>query len=162
MHDAGKVIAGLVIFLGVLTSPMWYQAMKGAAAGAPELKIESESPVCVAETSYMRSLHMDLLDDWRDEAVRDGDRLYVGLGGAEYDKSITGTCLGSCHSNKEEFCDQCHQYVGAEVYCWDCHAVQNAEAMVGIDGSEFEAAFIAGGVELAGGVAAKPLDDQGR
>ena len=109
MHDAGKVLVGLAIFLAVVTSPVWYQAASGAIAGPPDLKIESESPVCVAETSFMRALHMDLLDDWRDEAVRDGDRAYLGLGGVEYDKSIGGTCLGSCHSNREEFCDRCHE-----------------------------------------------------
>ena len=162
MHDAGKVMVGLVIFLAVVTSPVWSHALKGTAVGAPELTIGGESTVCVAETSYMRSLHMDLLNDWRDEAVRDGDRVYVGLGGVEYDKSITGTCLRSCHSNREEFCDQCHQYVGAEVYCWDCHSVQNAEAMVEIDSGEFESALGASGVEIASGVVAKPLDGQGR
>jgi hypothetical protein len=159
MHDAGKVMAGLVIFLAVVTSPMWSHALKGAPVGGPELKIEGESPVCVAETSYMRSLHMDLLNDWRDEAVRDGDRLYVGLGGVEYDKSIAGTCLENCHSNREEFCDRCHQYVGAEVSCWDCHTEQKAEVAVKIDRSELEKPAGLKGIELASGVAAKPLSD---
>lgn len=137
MHDAGKVLAGLVVFLAIAASPAWYQALKGEAVGPPDLKIESESPVCVATTAYMRSLHMDLLNDWRDEAVRDGDRIYVGLEGVEYDKSIGGTCLGSCHSNQEEFCDRCHEYVGAEVYCWDCHAEQKTDAVVVIDSGGF-------------------------
>jgi cytochrome c553 len=94
MHDAGKIIAGLVVFLALVTSPMWYQAARGAEPGPPKLEI--------------------------DEAVRDGDRIYVGVGGKEYEKSLTGTCL-SCHSSKEAFCNRCHDYVGAEPYCWDCH-----------------------------------------
>jgi hypothetical protein len=159
MHDAGKVAAGLVLFLAVVTSPMWSHALKGAAVGGPELKIEGKSPVCVAETSYMRSLHMDLLNDWRDEAVRDGDRLYVGLGGVEYDKSIGGTCLENCHSNREEFCDRCHQYVGAEVSCWDCHTEQKAEVAVKIDRSELEKPAGLKRIELASGVVAKPRSD---
>jgi hypothetical protein len=159
MHDAGKVLVGLAIFLAVVTSPVWYQAASGAIAGPPDLKIESESPVCVAETSFMRALHMDLLDDWRDEAVRDGDRAYLGLGGVEYDKSIGGTCLGSCHSNREEFCDRCHEYVGAEVYCWDCHAEQKDEALVKIDRGELEKAVGLDGVEFASGMTAKALND---
>jgi hypothetical protein len=81
----------------------------------------------------MRSLHMNLLDDWRNEAVRTSDRTYLGLGGAEYDKSLSGTCLTSCHSNKEEFCDRCHEHVGAKPYCWDCHAEPAADAVVGVD-----------------------------
>jgi hypothetical protein len=159
MHDAGKVMVGLVIFLAVVTSPVWSHALKGTAVGAPELTIGGESTVCVAETSYMRSLHMDLLNDWRDEAVRDGDRVYVGLGGVEYDKSIGGTCLESCHSNREEFCDRCHEYVGEEVTCWECHTQQKADLMVEVDRIEIEKPAGLKVIELASGVAAKPLSD---
>jgi hypothetical protein len=157
MHDAGKILSGLVIFLGIVASPMWYQALKGEPGGAPDLKIESESPVCVATTAYMRSLHMDLLNDWRDEAVRDGDRIYVGLEGVEYEKSIGGTCLGSCHTNQGEFCDRCHDYVGAEVYCWSCHAEQKTDAVVMIDRGEFMELAGMERVEYVGGGAARPL-----
>ena len=121
MHDAGKIIAGLVIFLAIVTSPMWYHAASGANANPPELKIAASSQQCLAPTEYMRAFHMDMLDDWRDEAVRTSDTTYVGLDGKPYDKNLAGTCLGACHSNKDEFCDSCHEYVGAEPYCWDCH-----------------------------------------
>jgi hypothetical protein len=121
MHDAGKVLAGLVVFLAITTSPMWYHAVSGAEAGAPELRIASESRQCLAPTPYMRAFHMDMLDAWRDEAVRTSDTTYVGLDGKVYQKNLAGTCLGDCHSNKDEFCDRCHEYVGAEPYCWDCH-----------------------------------------
>jgi hypothetical protein len=120
MHDTGRIIAGLVVFLAIVTSPMWYRLVKGGKAGAPELRVVKDSTQCVADTSYMRVLHMDLLDNWRDEAVRDGDRLYVGLGGKKHDKSLSGTCM-SCHSSRKEFCDRCHGYVGVKLYCWDCH-----------------------------------------
>ncbi len=121
MHDAGKITAGLAIFLALVTLPVWYQAARGAEPGAPELTMPAEGEDCVAPGRYMRALHMDLLDVWRDEAVREGERAYVGVGGKVYEKSLAGTCLG-CHSSKEEFCDRCHEYVGAEPYCWDCHA----------------------------------------
>jgi hypothetical protein len=120
MHDAGKVTAGLVVFLALVTLPVWYQAARGAGTAAPELEKATGGPECVAPAEYMRSLHMDLLNVWRDEAVRDGDRIYAGVGGANYEKSLTGTCLG-CHASREAFCDRCHEYVGAEPYCWDCH-----------------------------------------
>jgi hypothetical protein len=137
MHDAGKIIAGLVIFLAIATSPMLYQWTKGAVPGPPELKISPESEQCVQPTQFMRSLHMDLLDDWRDEAVRDGDRTYVAFDGKVYEKSIAGTCLSSCHSSKDEFCDRCHEYVGAEPYCWDCHAKAGTHTVMGDDGEAF-------------------------
>ena len=120
MHDGGKITAGLVVFLALVTLPMWYQAARGAETKPPKLAIVADGEECVAPSQYMRVLHMDLLNVWRDEAVRDGDRIYVGLGGKEYEKSLAGTCM-SCHSSKEEFCDRCHDYVGAEPYCWDCH-----------------------------------------
>ena len=137
MHDAGKVIAGLVVFLAIVTSPMSYQWAKGAEPGAPELNIAPEYETCVAPTQFMRSLHMDLLNDWRDEVVRDGDRTYVAFDGKVYEKSIAVTCLSGCHSNKDEFCDRCHEYVGAEPYCWDCHAASNVHTAMEIDGTGF-------------------------
>ena len=71
MHDAGKVITGLAIFLALVLSPVWYQAARGAETGPPELERAIDGPDCVAEIEYMRSLHMELLDVWRDEAVRE-------------------------------------------------------------------------------------------
>ena len=120
MRDAGTIVAGLVVFLAVVTSPVWYHSVKGEESRPLELKIASESQECVAPVEYMRAFHMDLLNDWRDEAVRDGDRIHIGPSGKAYEKSLTGGCM-DCHANKEEFCDRCHEYVGAEPYCWDCH-----------------------------------------
>ena len=31
-----------------------------------------------------------------------------------------GSCM-SCHSNKDEFCDRCHDYLAVKPYCWECH-----------------------------------------
>ena len=121
MHDAGKVLAGLVVFLAITTSPAWYHALSGSETGAPAFTFASESQQCLAPTPYMRAFHMDMLDAWRDEAVRTSDTTLIGLDGKRYEKSLAGTCLGDCHSNKDEFCDRCHEYVGAEPYCWDCH-----------------------------------------
>ena len=68
MHDVGKVITGLVIFIALVLSPVWYQAARGAETGPPELERAIDGPDCVADSKFMRALHMDLLDVWRDEA----------------------------------------------------------------------------------------------
>jgi hypothetical protein len=116
-----------VIFLALVTLPVWYQAAVGAeTTEPPKLEPVAGGDECVAPSRYMRALHMDLLNVWRDEAVRDGDRTYVGVGGIEYEKSLTGTCL-DCHSSKEAFCDRCHEYVGVDPHCWECHG-EPAEA----------------------------------
>ena len=120
MHDAGKIIVGLAIFLAIVTSHIWYHSLTGADPGPPELRIASKSRDCVAPTPYMRALHMDLLSQWRDDSVRTEDATYIGLDGKVYQKSLSATCM-SCHSNKGEFCDRCHEYVGVKPYCWDCH-----------------------------------------
>jgi len=120
MYDAGKIITGLLLFLAIATSPMWYHRVSGAEPSAPELKIATEARECVAPTAYMRALHMDLLNGWRDDVVRKGDRNHVGIDGTIFEKSLSRTCM-SCHSNKSEFCDRCHDYAGVNTYCWDCH-----------------------------------------
>jgi hypothetical protein len=121
MNDAGKVIGGLVIFLLIVTSPMWYHLAKGEAPVGPDPAIAPDAgTTCVAETQYMRAKHMDLLNQWRDDVVRKNHRTYVGLNGEEFDMSLSRTCMG-CHSNKAEFCDRCHDYTGVKPYCWDCH-----------------------------------------
>lgn len=120
MYDGGKIIAGLIVFLGLITFPVWSNLAGDEDGAAPQLKIVTEATECVAPTEYMRSSHMDILSEWRDRVVREGERVYVDHNGKEHQMSLTGTCLG-CHSNKSEFCEQCHNYVGVKPYCWDCH-----------------------------------------
>ena len=62
------------------------------------------------------------VSEWRDEVVRDNDRIYTAEDNRRYYKSLSGTCM-SCHENKGEFCDKCHDYVGVTPYCWDCHVI---------------------------------------
>lgn len=126
MYDFGKVIAGLLIFLALATSPLWINAISEEGPAAPEIKSPPNgAKECVADTDYMRSSHMDLLNNWRDDVVRRDDRWYnFDLDGVETTvrKSLTETCL-SCHSNKTEFCDACHAYTAVDPYCWDCHVI---------------------------------------
>lgn len=122
MYDAGKIIVGLVVFVVLATSPLWFNALTAAGPEAPELKLPTNgSTECVEATEYMRSSHMDLLNQWRDEVVRTGQRDYVSnTSGKVYDMSLSRTCM-DCHSNKAEFCDACHTYMAVSPYCWDCH-----------------------------------------
>lgn len=121
MYDGGKIITGLIIFLILLLFPVWYQV--GKASKAPELELTETAKAaqkCVEETSFMTTQHMKMLDRWRNETVRDGERYYTSTDGKVYYKSIQVTCL-ECHTNKSKFCDQCHNYMGVSPYCWDCH-----------------------------------------
>lgn len=122
----GFIIFGLVIFLAFVTFPFWYGA--GKSTPAPVLSLDT--PVinrmpdkkCVEDKAFMRANHMKMLNAWRDEAVRDGHRLYTAKDGRMFEKSLTGTCI-QCHSSREQFCNRCHNYVDARPTCFNCHVV---------------------------------------
>ena len=63
---------------------------------------------------------------WRDEVVRVNQRTFEAPDGREWEKSLTRTCL-ACHAEKAEFCDKCHDYLGVQPYCWDCHVDPKGE-----------------------------------
>ncbi len=120
MFDAGKVIIGLLIFIILISFPIWYNVAGGKATYVPELEKASRGSDCVRPAQWMRYNHMDLLNDWRDQVVRDGERYEEGSDGSVYERSLTHTCL-DCHQNKDQFCDKCHDYLSVSPYCWDCH-----------------------------------------
>ena len=122
MYDSGKILVGIIIFIGLFTSPIWYDLASGESSNKPNIILPTNEDMkeCVASTEYMRASHMDLLNEWRDEVVREGNRIYTSPNGKEFEMSLTKTCT-NCHYNKKEFCDQCHDYLGVTPYCWDCH-----------------------------------------
>jgi hypothetical protein len=125
-YNRGKILAGIVIFAVLVTLPFWYGGGKQSAPPALALDTPAilalEDRRCLEETVFMRTNHMKLLVGWRDGVVRDGNRLHTARNGKVYEMSLSGTCL-KCHSNKDQFCDRCHHYVGAKPSCWDCHIV---------------------------------------
>ncbi len=121
MYDGGKIIAGLVIGIGLLLAPFFYDAGKAAKPPDPQLTPKArEAKQCVTTTSYMRSSHFNLLDEWRQRVVRENKRFFTSPNGKIYYESLQATCM-DCHSNKSKFCDQCHNYLNVVPYCWDCH-----------------------------------------
>jgi hypothetical protein len=122
MYDAGKIITGIILFLVMMFSPLWYNALTGRAGYVPDLKISTDVKQCVEDSRYMKTRHMDLLNYWKKAVVRKGVRSYTGHDGKIYTISLTGTCIG-CHSNKAEFCDRCHDYTGVKPLCWNCHNI---------------------------------------
>jgi hypothetical protein len=138
MYDGGKIIAGLVIFVGVFTSPFWFGM--GKAPVKPEPKIDT--PViqqmaekkCVESKEFMRAEHMKMLNDWRD-SLRVAKRVYVGSDGKVHNISLQNTCM-NCHSNKDKFCDECHKYLAVKPYCWDCHFIPERPGAAGAAATE--------------------------
>ena len=126
IYDAGKVFTGLALFIVFLSAPIWLSG--GKSASPPEIRVDT--PViqrlvekrCIEPTAYMKANHMELLDTWRQAVVREGESLYVASDGKKYRMSLSGTCL-HCHSNKDQFCNRCHNYEGVKPACWSCHVV---------------------------------------
>ena len=128
MYNGGKIIAGLAVFLAFFLFPFYYNL--GKANARPELKTDTPAirewvqkygkKECVESKDFMRAEHMQLLNDWRDSVVRDGNRIYTNKEGRHHLMSLQNTCL-NCHSNKKEFCDKCHNYMAVKPYCFNCH-----------------------------------------
>ncbi len=153
MYDGGKIIPALVIGVCLFLSPFIYNCL-GTAGKAPKPELTAkakEAKQCVAPKEYMTPWHMQLLETWRNDVVRDGDRYYNTNENLWWDYTFDprfievwrrfytsseeqGTGMAGkihykslqmtcmdCHSNKSKFCDQCHDYMGVKPYCWDCH-----------------------------------------
>ena len=120
MHDSGKILAGLVVFGALVTFPVWYHAAWGGPLVKPRLPADLTEKECIAPTAYMREHHMELLNSWRAQVVRDGHRSWTGENGRQWRASLTKTCL-HCHANKADFCDTCHSSAGVKPVCFDCH-----------------------------------------
>ena len=124
IYDGGKIFVGLIIFVVLFASPFYLNM--GKVTAMPELKIDTpeiqklEDKKCVEPKELMRAKHMQILNNWRDAVVRDGDRDQIIISGHKYEKSLQNGCM-KCHSNKKDFCDKCHTYMAVKPYCWDCH-----------------------------------------
>ena len=124
MYNGKYIITGLVLFVGLLTMPFWLNM--GKAAARPDPKVDTpvikqlKEKRCIESKEFMRTEHMQMLNDWRTWVVRDGTRGYISTDGTQFNMSLQNTCMG-CHSNKSQFCDQCHDYLAVKPYCWTCH-----------------------------------------
>ncbi|RJQ21083.1 MAG: menaquinol oxidoreductase [Nitrospiraceae bacterium] len=124
MYNGGKIILGLVIFVGLFAFPIFYNTGKTADVPKPSLDTpvinQMEKKECVESKEWMKANHMQLLDSWRDSVLRDGNLVYESTGGKKYIMSLQNNCM-HCHSNKKQFCDSCHSYANVKPYCWTCH-----------------------------------------
>ena len=124
MNDKKWIILGLLIFMALFLSPFLYNLVTGAKAEAmPEVVLTDKAKAakqCVMPTEFMRTEHMQLLDEWRLKVVRSGLRDFTNAEGKSFSMSLSNTCM-DCHSNKADFCDRCHNYASVNPYCWDCH-----------------------------------------
>ena len=121
MYDKPAVIVGLILFLAAATFPTWYTAAAGGAGPRAEPVPPEGETECIEDKAYMTGNHMQLLYDWRSAVVRDSKRFYTSMAsGKQHEMSLTKTCL-RCHSDRDTFCNRCHNYADVYPNCWTCH-----------------------------------------
>ncbi len=130
LYDGGKIIVGLAVFLAFALFPFYNNI--GAKHSKPDPKTDTPEiqewaqqhggkKECVESKEFMRTEHMQLLNNWRDSVVRETYRQYVSTSnGDKFNMSLQNGCM-HCHSSKKKFCDECHNYMAVKPYCWDCH-----------------------------------------
>jgi len=126
MYDGWKIIIGIIIFAGLMLFPVLYDTGKATVTPDPKvdtpeiMKLPESERKCIEPKEFMQREHMQMLNNWRDWVVRDGNSIFTASDGKQYTMSLQKTCM-KCHSNKKDFCDQCHNYAAVVPYCWDCH-----------------------------------------
>ncbi len=119
MYNAKYILPGILIFIGLVTAPFWLN-VKTDEFKRPELALPVGEKECIEPAEFMRREHMQILNQWRDMALREEKREYVASNNKVWEVSLQNTCM-KCHTNYDEFCDKCHVANSVSVYCWDCH-----------------------------------------
>lgn len=119
MFNAKYIWPGIIIFVVLFSSPFWLNIGSGSYT-RPEVALPATEKECIEPREYMAAEHMQMLDSWRDMALREEKREYVSTSGKVWEVSLQNTCM-RCHANKVEFCDKCHNSNSVDPYCWDCH-----------------------------------------
>lgn len=121
MYNSKYIIAGLIVFVVAFSSPFWLNLLTPRyERPALALPKDPDKKMCIEGVEYMRAEHMQILNKWRDVALRDGQREYKDSRGNVWKIDLQNTCM-NCHANKKDFCDVCHDSNSVNPYCWDCH-----------------------------------------
>jgi hypothetical protein len=117
MYDRKFINIAAVIVVVLFTSPFW---LSTGGYVRPPLELPANASECIEPVEFMRAQHMTLLNEWRDQALRNEKRIYVASDGRRWEISLQNTCM-QCHSNSEKFCDTCHVSNSVRIDCWKCH-----------------------------------------
>jgi len=104
------------IFAVVILLPIGLSAFGLHIPSPPEMPEVFLEPVdqkwenCIRDSTEMRFRHMEVLKEIRDKVIRLGIRDEVTLAGC-----------GTCHINRERFCDRCHAEASVTLDCFGCH-----------------------------------------
>src|SRR5512137_841286 len=106
IYDKGAVFLGIAIFLALALFPFYNNLGKVNAKPDPKTDTpaiqewvkQNGKKECVESKEYMRSEHMQILNQWRDSVVRDYNRGYISDANKKrFDMSLQNGCM-RCHS----------------------------------------------------------------
>ncbi|MCF7809732.1 hypothetical protein K9N50_01950 [bacterium] len=93
MYNGGKIIIGLIIFAFIMTLPIWYNLASDQDPSLKDYVIATKGVKgkdrCVLPKEEMLATHMDVLDQWRDLVVRDGERIHTTPDGRRFNRSLS-------------------------------------------------------------------------
>ena len=69
LYNAKAVTVGIVAFLVVCTSPFW-AGFGSSDYTSPKVSLPKDAKECIEDTAFMKAEHMQLLNEWRDQALR--------------------------------------------------------------------------------------------
>jgi hypothetical protein len=110
-NNKGAIAA--VILALIILLPIGFYAIRDAFSQNTEPFLEMPDPKykeCVRDTEYMRFHHWVLLKELREKVVREGEKVDVALSDCR-----------DCHSNRERFCNECHNVANVSLDCFGCH-----------------------------------------
>jgi hypothetical protein len=109
-NTVAVIIAVIVILFPVGYSVISFVFAGGSRPDGPFVVMPAAKyDKCVRDTEFMRFHHWELLKEMR-ERVRDRNR-----GEINFDR------CRECHTNRETFCNRCHDAVNLQPDCWGCH-----------------------------------------
>lgn len=118
-----KIFAVLAVLFALFPA----QAVATESYGMPKIDI-GKGGQCVKDPKWMRTNHMHLLFEIRDETVHKGIR---------DDKLSLKNCV-ECHASTKDnsvlgradsFCEGCHRYEAVKIDCFECHSSKRSSAM---------------------------------
>ena len=117
MYDRKFINIATVVVVVLFTSPFW---LSTCGYVRPPMELPANASYCVEPVEFMRAEHMTLLNEWRDQALRNEKRVYVASDGRRWEISLQNTCM-QCHTNSQTFCEPCHKSNSVRTDCWNCH-----------------------------------------
>lgn len=121
MYNTKAVCLGILVLVVLLTAPFW-AGLFGKNYTTTGVNLPDDGKACVEDVQFMRAQHMRLLNEWRDEALRNEHRTYVAKNGKQWEISLQNTCM-KCHTDYQGFCEKCHLSNSVRPYCWTCHII---------------------------------------